>query len=1476
MPSYSMEPGSGYSRPFGPFLPRPPETFTSGAFGPMSPILPVPIDQPPEGFDRAQPRRQQLYVGYNLPVGMPGSEGYRLTSYATLKTLSDTYSILRACLGIRKNEIRALDWDIALTPDAANAYQGDREAMRDFGERKAKAKKFFQRPDSDYDNFESWLYALTEQLFVYDAVSVYMCPKKGTGLGRGLLRSDLDELWLIDGSSFRPLVGLHGERPRPPAPAYQQFEFGVPRADLTVMEAGLDLDGSEGRLRAMLRGDQLMYRPYERRPGTPYGFSLVEQALIPIMTGLRKQAYQLDFFNEKTVPAVYISPGDTSMTATQIRELQEALNSVAGDLAWSFKIQVLPPNSKVIPQKEMQIVDDSDNWIANEVAMILNVAPTEINLLPKVSAMASPFAAREMAQASRTIHERTATKPTLSYLAAIPDFILQVVCGQDDMRFVFEGMEQTQDLAALTDMGIKQVQSGVKTIDEFRDDLHMTRFNLPETRSPVVFTQLGPIPLGQAAAQARQLATGTADAGAGHRAVSGTPQRKALPAGTSGQGRMNGPVTQRQARRGGALAPAHATGEGAPGHSGGKPAPKAVLAELAALERHLNKGMHASEWVPVHIPGDVMAIITEDLGKGLSARYVVETAMKAHKAPPQQQSQRQVQQQLATQYQQQVQAAFASAISQAQALIAQWIAGTLAVTAAVLAGMIADLIALALAPVLAALWTAAWDAAVRAAGGDPADLQAELDAFLASEGRNWASLISGTGLAALLAAITAALRAGDVTAILDMLWSLLGVDQRSESIAVSETTRAWNAGWFGWLKRSGVAHKRWITRNDSKVCARCMANQRQGAIPLDSLFKSGDLLSPIHPNCRCEVVAAQPPPFTGKRLRREVGLNGQETWTEWEPQPDYSGGRVFQPHRADGTMTDGSPGAMTGGEPPRWDGTEPDPVVEHAPDADDDAAYGATGRPEPASAYWPMAYMDGWFPSPAGHGTGQPPSSSPGAATGRPPSPAGKASKPSKAAAFLKGAPKAKASAVRAAMRDNFPDSALGWVGNIRWVGPVEIPLDLLDFSHSDEWAARHQQGHVDDIARDIQAGKQIHPIIAVVRAGHNHARLIDGRHRSEAYRKLGRPAVGFVGFLDDANEKAAYDTYHQQFHSGNSPQNKSFTAGNIGVGSVSGLVPLTVEGQKVSKQSVNYRLSADPARSCGTCSMFEDGACSLVEGRITASDVCDRWEPRAAKGAGRHDESCLPAVPLGRPYCAGLVVRAGDTGRLLMIQRAASESDDGAGLLEWPGGHADDGESLLAAAFREFEEEVGLPAPMGLLTGHWESSNGVYAGFVVEVPGEADLDLGARDLNANPDGDAFLSVIWVDPAHLGGNRAVRQEVLTDLPMLQAALAMTADKSARTPMLSTTHNPLGPHSLWHTPDRHVGHAQSLPDYIENVAHALERDGHSESSAIALAIAAVRAWSQGHAFGGRVKVTAEVRAAASAALAEWERLKESHH
>lgn len=89
-------------------------------------------------------------------------------------------------------------------------------------------------------------------------------------------------------------------------------------------------------------------------------------------------------------------------------------------------------------------------------------------------------------------------------------------------------------------------------------------------------------------------------------------------------------------------------------------------------------------------------------------------------------------------------------------------------------------------------------------------------------------------------------------------------------------------------------------------------------------------------------------------------------------------------------------------------------------------------------------------------------------------------------------------------------------------------------------------------------------------------------------------------------------------------------------------------------------------------------------------------------------------------------------------------------------------------------------------------------------------------------------------------------------------------KSAETAALSSTHSPLGTHGLWGSK------SDQLPAYIQNIAKAMIRSGHDESSAISLAVGAVKRWARG---GG--KVSPEVRAAAAKAVGEWEALRAKH-
>ncbi len=1346
------------------FLQRPSETFTAGAFGPFSPILPTPVDQPPEGAERPEPRRWEYEPGWNLPSGQPGAEGLKLAPFSTLRTIADLYSVARSCIQLRKAEIRGLDWDIIPSHEAAKAYHGDRSAMKDFAERRAQMVKFFRHPDPDYFSFGTWLDAMLEEIFVYDALSILIRPKWGRGMGKGLLGSDLDSLellsgpcysddtevlthrgwmkfsdvsnddefatrnpktkelewhhatffhkekwhgdlinfhgrcldilvtpnhrmltsscirkkenfcephgdewiiradqlaehggasqtipctsynfsddlsefrvpssttgyneyfvfngdavrtarkkigirnhrelavslgcshttslkieqggtvrrqlaqrvhnllglypvphsdkfafnrlsgddfaafmgmwlaegcasgkrptiyitqdpkskgytayyellkkilgrdpahngasfffrhigfaeylkqfghatdkfippeifslsarqtaifwhyyWLGDGSAeagrtsristssrrmasdlqiiaqrmdmwatittpkmpenmaqryhvslqknkylswhakkisyfgyvycvslpnetmyvrrngkpswccntIRPLVDLHGSIPRPPAPAYQQILFGVPRSDYMTLITQRDMEEgglNDGDLNTY-RGDQLLYLPMVPRRWTPYGFPPVERALIPIMSGLQKQAYQMAYFREGTVPEVYISPGDMNMTPNQLRELQDALNAFAGDPAWKHKIIVLPPGSKTEPMKTKEIADQFDEIVMSQVTMAFDVNPMEIGLLPRVSTVASPFAAREMAQSAKSIHERTSTKPLLKFIVDIFDNIMHRVCGQDDMKFTFEGLQEEDEANSLTQMLSQQVQFGIRSVDEARDELELEPWGLPETSGPVFFGATGPIPFGQVAV--------SEDGG-----VPGTPPGQTEETTESNETFNNVAQPQDDSQQtndlGPELTPAHMAAQAfmdqpsaSPG--GGSPSDNAKVigvdltraqrAEIEALTRQIQKGRDPSTWQSRTIPRFTPSLVYSELSKGTSAADVhelisqiilgndsynwnfpanVPVSKNADPSPPKNWPGWKYDLQLAKIYAKRLRGAFTKAIHRSSVLLREWWAGDIVTTRQGLVHMIGEILEKDIGIVLTELWTEAWylgDKSGEAVQdnrdpdfgawlpGNPGsatstattnDLQNLLNAY----GIQVVKSLADSRLNDLSQAITDTIAKGnDVDSLIEKLPSILLVHARSGMIARTEVARAITAATQARFRDQGVIRKAWETAPDD-VCPICMDNKAEGPIPSGSLFKSGAPGPPAHPHCRCVIMPADngqatqlDPYFSAINKRRRVDIHGQllpdaeAQIYHSEPGAGFSGNNVQQPPNPSG------------------------------------------------------------------------------------------------------------------------------------------------------------------------------------------------------------------------------------------------------------------------------------------------------------------------------------------------------------------------------------------------------------------------------------------------------------------------------------------------------------------------------------------------------------------------------------------------
>lgn len=168
-----------------------------------------------------------------------------------------------------------------------------------------------------------------------------------------------------------------------------------------------------------------------------------------------------------------------------------------------------------------------------------------------------------------------------------------------------------------------------------------------------------------------------------------------------------------------------------------------------------------------------------------------------------------------------------------------------------------------------------------------------------------------------------------------------------------------------------------------------------------------------------------------------------------------------------------------------------------------------------------------------------------------------------------------------------------------------------------------------------------------------------------------------------------------------------------------------------------------------------------------------------------------------GQLVAAGLCVQAADTGRVLMLQRALDPTDPAGGYWEFPGGHIEDGETARTAACREWQEEAGCLLPIESIVAlafrgpTWAASNGVYQGYVLEVPSESSLSLALRGQVSNPDdpdGDVIEALAWWNPADLLDNPVIRPELAADLPLVMAALEPAGQPDEALPLEDGQHN----------------------------------------------------------------------------------------
>lgn len=587
-------------------LARPPEDFTQGSYGPSTPMRPSNVDVPPDGLERPQPRRWEYPASWNM-MQSPGNEGTRLAPFKALRQYADMSTFVRACLDKRIEEILGLEWDIVPTIEAEKSMV-DLAAHKDFQERRIKAMQFFSRPDPEYDTFHSWLKAALEDVFVIDALSIYIAPPRVPG--HGLFGTDLAALALIAGETIRPMVDLQGGRPQPPAVAFQQYIWGVPRVDLLDVIAQDELDEDLGVPDKELRGDQMLYLPYNRKTVSPYGRSHVESCLVPISIEMSKQKYALSYYAEGNVPASWVTIGNAD-TPQQVRQWQDSLDATIGDIGARHQVTVLPSNSHAIETKPNAFTDNYDMANKEEILAVFGLTAMEMGMMPGRSGSSGGMAgSAHMAQIGSNASARTATKPLLMFLKRnLFDLVLQKFAGQKDMQWKWLGIEPEIDVDKKLTADIALVAAGVRSRDEVRTERGWQAWGLPLTAEPTVDTKMGVESLADPTHLTGMIAaTATDQSGLDTTGDDVVTTGTTVPNNPASSGRTDtGPSPT-------VATPLHAaTPSGPPASGSDQPTTKAAVNELNKLRAYLRHGKDIAKFKTDVLPKSALQIVADNV-----------------------------------------------------------------------------------------------------------------------------------------------------------------------------------------------------------------------------------------------------------------------------------------------------------------------------------------------------------------------------------------------------------------------------------------------------------------------------------------------------------------------------------------------------------------------------------------------------------------------------------------------------------------------------------------------------------------------------------------------------------------------------------------------------------------------------------------------------------------------------------------------
>lgn len=426
-------------------------------FGPLNPLAPV---APAEVAGRTW----DYITGFNLQVTPRANE---VVGFPLLRTLADSYDLLRLVIETRKDQMCRLRWAIRPRGEKGATTKKRGKAAETPPEQQSKIDtitSFFNRPDRA-NRWRPWLRLILEDLYVIDAPSLYCQRTRG---------GDLYALHPLDGGTIKVVIDDWGRTPQPHKegakliypPAYQQNLKGFPAVNYTTRD--------------------LVYRPNNRRSNKAYGYSPVEQIILTVNIALRRQMFQLAYYTEGNVPESLIGTPD-NWTPDQILAFQNNWDAMLnGNLAARRRAKFVPGGvaKTYIATKEPDLKNPMDEWLARVVCFAFSISPQGF-----VAQMN-----RATSDTAREVAEEEGIEPTKEWVKEVIDDLLEAEFAAPDLEFCWDE-ETAVDPKVQADVLTEKVGNGLLTINQALEDMGEQPSDNPAADRLMVKTATGFVPI---------------------------------------------------------------------------------------------------------------------------------------------------------------------------------------------------------------------------------------------------------------------------------------------------------------------------------------------------------------------------------------------------------------------------------------------------------------------------------------------------------------------------------------------------------------------------------------------------------------------------------------------------------------------------------------------------------------------------------------------------------------------------------------------------------------------------------------------------------------------------------------------------------------------------------------------------------------------------------------------------------------------